>query len=392
MLVICETHPVPYHAAVYQSLALDWKTPIHVIYGSNFSLRGCIDTEFRAPVAWPEDLLAGYSYEFLDTNDQVGANNYDQVSGSGLMAAVERRSPTALLALGYHHRFDRLAIRAARQLDIPLLFRGETLDSHPERPWLIQMLHDFLLRRLYRSCEFCLPIGTKSFEHYLRLGVPSQRLIKAPYCVDSRPFQISNENHETLRRKNRKALGIKPDQVVLIYSGKLSVRKGVRLLPEAAHSLAVALQSPVTLIFMGSGELEKSLRDAASKSTKVNFIFTGFVSQHSLSGWYHTADLLVLPSLRGETWGLVINDALHHGLPVVASSAVGCVPDLVIPDVTGQICKVGQSDSLADALERCIRMVQQNPALVRTACTSVVENFSVEAASGGIHQALTRLG
>ncbi len=81
----------------------------------------------------------------------------------------------------------------------------------------------------------------------------------------------------------------------------------------------------------------------------------GFQNQTELPAWYAAADVLVLPSDGGETWGLVVNEALACGTPAVVSDAVGCAPDLALdrdPGRTGAVFAVGDPAALADAVER----------------------------------------
>jgi glycosyltransferase involved in cell wall biosynthesis len=80
--------------------------------------------------------------------------------------------------------------------------------------------------------------------------------------------------------------------------------------------------------------------------------FAGFVNQTEIVRAYVAADCLVLPSDTGETWGLVVNEAMASGLPAIVSDEVGCGPDLVTEDVTGSIFPMGDVDALADRLTR----------------------------------------
>ncbi|MGA2742887.1 MAG: glycosyltransferase, partial [Bryobacteraceae bacterium] len=101
--------------------------------------------------------------------------------------------------------------------------------------------------------------------------------------------------------------------------------------------------------------------------------------------YYHAADLLVLPSLHSETWGLVVNEALHHGLPCVVSEAVGCAPDLIQPGVTGEIAATGSAESLTAAIVRALPIVGR--AEVREWCRAKVSGYTVQQAAQGIAQA-----
>jgi glycosyltransferase involved in cell wall biosynthesis len=119
---------------------------------------------------------------------------------------------------------------------------------------------------------------------------------------------------------------------------------------EAARSLnSDGLLQNIHLLFVGSGELEKELREAchvvydaeAERShVSASFIpsgspnalprasFAGFLNQTEISRAYVAADCLVLPSGHGETWGLVVNEALASSLPCLVSDACGCAEDL----------------------------------------------------------------
>jgi len=107
----------------------------------------------------------------------------------------------------------------------------------------------------------------------------------------------------------------------------------------------------------------------------VHVEFAGFKNQRMLSPYYHAADLLVLPSQHSDTWGLVVNEALIHGLPCVVSTAVGCAEDLVIPGRTGEIFDVGSRSSLVAALGRAADLTGR--ADVREACRTQAARYSV---------------
>jgi glycosyltransferase involved in cell wall biosynthesis len=110
--------------------------------------------------------------------------------------------------------------------------------------------------------------------------------------------------------------------------------------------------------------------------------FFGFQNQRALSPYYHASDLLVLPSLHSETWGLVVNEALHHGVPCVVSDAVGCAPDLVKPGATGEVFETGSAGGLASALRRAVSLVGRSE--VRQVCRDTVGGYTVDKAAEGI--------
>lgn len=382
-LAVIETHPIQYHAPVYRHLHERLGLPVTVIHGTDCSVVGYRDAEFRADISWGRDLLRGYEAWFLARVADGGATRPEGASTAGLWSALGRAAPAAVLLVGYRPRFHLQAMAVARARRIPLLLRAETTDHAVARGALASTARDALLRRLYRRFERLLPIGQRSRGHYLRLGVPPERLIDSPYCVDEGMFQADEAARAALRGPARDELGLKEDQLVVVYSGKLSDRKGVDLLVDAAALLPPELR-PVVL-FVGDGELRQTLARAAQRRG-VRAHFVGVQPQRSLSRWYHAADVLALPSRRGETWGLVVNEALLHGLPCAVTEEVGCAPDLIEEGVTGSLCRPGDAAALARALRAALALSGHGPR-GREVCRARAARCSVARAAEGIERA-----
>jgi glycosyltransferase involved in cell wall biosynthesis len=385
MLAVIETHPIQYHAPVYRLLEQELGIPVTAIYGSDFSVAGYVDREFGARFAWDTDLLAGYSSIFLSRVAQGGAASDAQVTATGLDTALARTPARALLLVGYSPRFYRHAFLAARSTRKPLLFRAETTDHAVSRSRIKALCRDVALRWLYKRCSRLLYVGYRSKRHFERLGFANGKLVFSPYCVNTSPFQVEENDREQVRAHTRARLGIREDDIALIFSGKLSHRKAPDLLVAAARELPKHLRAQVVILFMGDGELKSRLADLASHEPQLRAVFLGFQNQTAMSPFYHAGDALVLPSLHSETWGLVVNEALHHGLPCVVSDAVGCGPDLIKPGLTGEVAETGSMASLTAALTRVMALTGK-PA-TRSACRSLVSNYSTRRAAEGIAEA-----
>ena len=379
MLVIVETHPIQYHAPVW-AYAAALGVPLHVVYGAMFSVAGYCDPEFQAVVQWDTSLLRGYSHEVLPPDLRGASHDYDSVSSQGLSRVLTRLHPTALLASGYAHPLDRRTVFEAWRRRIPLLWRAEANDSARQRSPVKTLVRDLALSNLYRSVAACLSIGQEATAQYRRLGVPPHKIFHSPYAVSTTPFQPTESDRQFLRKHTREQLGLDPQARVVLFSGKLSERKGVDLLLQAIAALPQS-ERPV-LLLLGDGALRAQLKQS---SLPVQRILVGFQPQHALSPYFHAADLLALPSRHSETWGLVVNEALHHGLPAVVSDAVGCRHDLVVPGVTGEICPRGDVQGLSAALHRCLAYAGTSAS--RSRCRQQVSPYSIEAAARGLQQA-----
>ena len=390
MLAVIETHPVQYHAPVYRALQQRYGVPVTAIYGSDFSVAGYRDKEFGAAFAWDTDLLSGYASVFLSRVQEGGAGSFEDVSPKGLRSALAGLRPDAVLIVGYSPRFNRTAWYEAWRAGQPILFRGETSDASDARNWLKTHGRRAALALAYRSCTRLLFIGRHSREHFQRMGVAGRRLVFSPYCVDVTPFDPDEAARARLRAATRRELGLADDQIVVLFSGKLSRRKGVDLLLQAVKALPAAVRQRIVLAYLGDGALKSSLQTLAAQPAPVRAIFLGFQNQRHLSRYYHAADLLALPSRYNETWGLVVNEALHHGLPCVVSDRVGCLPDLVESGRTGECFAADSEPALVAALERAVALVGRPE--IREACRRKVADYSVDRAAAGIadayHQAL----
>jgi glycosyltransferase involved in cell wall biosynthesis len=149
----------------------------------------------------------------------------------------------------------------------------------------------------------------------------------------------------------RRRWGIRDDAFCVLFCGKFIPKKRPMDLVDAARMLRVDGRLPnIHLLFVGSGELGGALRqtcdvihDAEDPSLPIHLSpaplsaancgrppasFAGFLNQTEISRAYVAADCLVLPSDQGETWGLVVNEALASGLPCLVSDACGCAEDL----------------------------------------------------------------
>jgi glycosyltransferase involved in cell wall biosynthesis len=384
-LVVIETHPVQYHAPVYRELQSKLGIPVTAIYGSDFSVAGYRDPEFGASVRWDTDLLSGHTTSFLATVAAGGARSADRVSARGLNAALRAANPAVILLTGYSPSFYRSAWMAAWWARRPLLLRAETTDHARQRGVARESFRTAALRLLYRSCTRLLYVGRRSRDHFTRLGVPGDKLGFSPYCVDTTAFDMTEEARGRLRAATRERLGVRDSDYLILFTGKLSERKAPDLLLRAVRLLPPEIRGRITVAFMGSGELQPALEQLSGLPPPIATRFLGFQNQTQLSPYYHAADWLALPSLHSETWGLVVNEALHHGVPCVVSEAVGCAPDLVEPGVTGEIAATGSAESLAAAIERALPLAARPD--TRAQCRAKVSGYTVEKAAQGIAEA-----
>jgi glycosyltransferase involved in cell wall biosynthesis len=331
LLLIVETHPVQYRSPIYARLQELCPGSVHVVYASDFSVRGGQDPGFAQAVTWDTDLLAGYPSTLMRSDLMQAPSDWNTLDGRGVRWLIRRLRPDAILLNSLNYRFDAAAYAAAYLQGSPVWMRCETQDHAFSRPWLKSLLRSAYYRLLYAGVSRAFPIGRLNREHWLRHGLQPRQLRDARYCTPDRAAPLSLKERERRRQALRHQLDLPADQVLVAFFGKLIAKKHPALLQQAVPHLPPIIRDRLCLLYVGSGELQDALQAQASQLQArdgITTYFAGFVNQTALLDWYLAADVVVLPSRRaGETWGLVVNEALQAGCAVVVSEAVGCAAD-----------------------------------------------------------------
>jgi glycosyltransferase involved in cell wall biosynthesis len=133
--------------------------------------------------------------------------------------------------------------------------------------------------------------------------------------------------------------------------GRLVFSKGVFDLLDAYSRLAPKLRAGAELLFVGDGVEQTELEARAAAIDPGAVRFAGFAHREHLAVYYALAEALVFPT-HTDPWGLVVNEAMACGIPIVASEAGGCVVDLVQDGWNGYIVPKCAADKLAEALAK----------------------------------------
>nr|WP_231402782.1 glycosyltransferase family 4 protein [Caenimonas aquaedulcis] len=221
--------------------------------------------------------------------------------------------------------------------------RGES-NALRRRPWHVRALHRLLLR----ACDAFLPIGRASRAFYTGYGIADERLFDTPYFVDNARFAQAAEAARPQRAALRERWSIPADATCFCYAGKLEPKKRILDLLEALRQ-AVAVNASTHLLVIGTGELMAQAREFVA-THRLPVTFAGFLNQTEIPSAYAACDCLVLPSDFGETWGLVVNEAMACGLPAIVSDRVGCAGDLVGDGETGHVFPFADTAALARRL------------------------------------------
>jgi glycosyltransferase involved in cell wall biosynthesis len=337
-LAIFTSHPIQYQAPLFRALAASAGLEPTVYFGSRHGADVAVDAGFGQAFRWDVPLLDGYEHAFLpNTASKPDVSRFNGVRLSHPESALARGHHDALLLLGWQTLAHVQMLRAAWKVGIPVILRGEsTLQREPAdraRASARRMMWLPVRRRLYHAAfdrvQAFLVIGSRNRDYYRSFGVPDEKLYWAPYAVDNDWFALGERERAAARARVRARIGVRHDTVVFASSAKLIARKRPFDLVDAAGALR-RRGADVHALFIGDGEERGAIEQRAVASGIGDAMtIAGFVNQRELPDWYAAADALVLPSDSRETWGLVVNEAMAAGLPVVVSDAAGCAVDLV---------------------------------------------------------------
>lgn len=379
-LAIIATHPIQYHAPWFRLLAAQKNIDLKVYFGflPDAEEQG---VGFGEAFEWDVPLLEGYHWEVLPSVvKKPSLKGFFGNSAPAIFSRLKRHRPDMVILTGWNAWPLLQAYMACWVLRIPMVVRGES-NALRKRKWWIKRLHKFYLKRF--SAFLC--IGRSNRQFYLDYGISGSKLFHCPYFVDNRHFSHRFSECSNQREFLRQQWGIPSDACCFVYVGKLIPKKRVM---DLLFALKAALKSAanIQVLIVGSGELLNEANNFVNIH-ELPVTFTGFLNQTELPKAYAVSDCLVLPSDYGETWGLVVNEAMVCGLPVIVSDRVGCGPDLVQNNTTGFVFPFGDVQALATRMVE-IASDDQHRRVMGINARQRIEKYSVENAVEGSLQAI----
>ncbi|MEB3199693.1 MAG: glycosyltransferase [Synechococcaceae cyanobacterium] len=385
-LLVATSHPIQYQVPLFRRLAAEADAECQVLFLSlpDAERQG---SGFQRPFQWDLPLLDGYRWR--QARSCAGDGDLGRFLGLWLrrpgreLAWPDGGRPDALLITGWHCLGLMQLIVAARLQRLPILLRMEANDRR-RRSWPVRRLHRWLLAPV----AYGLAIGSANARFLRANGIPAARVLAAPYGVDNGRFAALAQRFRPQRQALRERWDVPPGSFCFLFCGKLQPKKRPRDLLAALHLLQ---QRPdpaaACLLIVGSGELEDSLRREAEQ-LDLPVRFAGFLNQGELPAAYIASDALVLPSDAGETWGLVVNEAMACELPAIVSDRAGCAEDLIQPGITGLSYPCGDVQSLAAAMAELAADPLASQRMGREAHTRVLTAFSPDQTVMAVRSAL----
>ena len=372
-LVILSEIIAPYRIPVFNALAARDGIELHAIFLSE------TDSSLRQWRVYKDDIR--FSYEVLPSwRRRIG--KYNLLLNRGMATALHKAAPEAVLCGGYSYLASWQAMRWARRHHAPFFVWVESTAADQRRG---AQVVEFLKRRFLNAGNGFIVPGQSSAEYLLGYGISSSSIFTAPNAVDVELFS----KHAILARRDasvhRTALGLPPRYYLFV--GRMVPEKGIFDLVEAYGRLAPEIRAAVGIVFIGEGSARSRLERQASAIAPGAVLFPGFVHREELAIYYALSDMLVFPT-HTDPWGLVVNEAMSCGLPVIISRAAGCAADLVRDGWNGRVVQAGNVKQLSSVMTELLQNTEMLEQMGQRS-REHIEGYTPEACAAGIAAAVS---
>jgi glycosyltransferase involved in cell wall biosynthesis len=363
----------PYRIPVFNALAQKEGIDLKVIFLSE------TDPTLRQWRVYKDEIR--FSYEVLRSwRFRVGRSNY--LLNARLSSALRTFSPDAIVCGGYNYVASWQALMWARRRKARFVLWSE---SNAQDARILSKPVEFLKARFLKGCDGFVVPGKAAYEYLCSLGSPAVKIFKAPDAVDNIFFATEAEKVRRQPDAFRERFSL-PRRFIL-FVGRLVLEKGVFDLLEAYAKLENDLRSEVGLVFAGDGVCREELVKRAKQMSAGTICFPGFAQRENLAGLYALSETLVLPT-HSDPWGLVVNEAMACGLPIIVSSVAGCSADLVEDGWNGYVVPPRDVEKLSVAIDTLVRHPELRQRMSGRSLERI-RNYSPEASADGLAAAAT---
>jgi glycosyltransferase involved in cell wall biosynthesis len=300
-----------------------------------------------------------------------------------LMWRILRGDYTVAHIAGWGHWVVRLAILCCKLKRIPFSVESDSPLLTDLRGWR-EHFKSLLYPVWMRWIGYAIPGGSRQAAFFRHYKVPDEKILISHMTVDT--DKIRNTPSPS-KQEFRSSRGIPQDQVLFLFVGRLLAQKGIDTLLQAFED--VQKRSPeAALVVVGDGP-ERGMVDQAAAKYPGRIWVVGREGSTGVISWLRASDVFVLPS-RDEHWGLVVNEAMTCGLPVIVSDVCGCVDDLVLSGRNGIVFPVDDAVKLAESMLRLAKERDQRISMGRES-ESMIRPWTIERQAETIRAALVRM-
>jgi len=362
----------PYHIARLQHAA-------HVMELSGMRLIAMETAETQEIYEWSVDPCSeGFQRELL-----FPQTDYCSISRAAIWEAVTAKlvslDPEVVVVCGYAITDSYVAIHWARRNGRAVIVMSDSNPFDAPRPWY----REWFKRQIVRLCDAALVAGSTAKGYMLDLGMPPDRIFEGCDVVDNAYFSSGVEVAKGAPRPREL-----PDAPYFLSVCRFVEKKNLSRLLHAYHTYCARTGADAwKLVLVGDGPCKRELvelRDSLGLQHRV--FFPGFLQYEQLPTAYAHAAAFVLASTV-EQWGLVVNEAMSSGLPVIVSRNAGCAVDLVQDGRNGWAVDPFSTEDLAERMFRLNSLPLEKRQEMGRASKMIIDDWGLERFADGLCQA-----
>ena len=294
--------------------------------------------------SWENVNAVNFKYYFLkgikvgiEASLSFGAKKYINKHKNSIIIFANPTTPTGILGIRYCIRHK-----------IPYCVQSEG--------GFARVGNDFktkIKKYLFKDAALYLTGMTPSTDYFTAYGAPIERVKQYPFASLAEKDLIKEPISDKEKKNIKDELNI-PFSKVILYVGRITEIKGVDVLLKAFADF----KEDCCLYCIG-GEPCDELNKIIAENNIKNAFFVKHSNLETLKKYYKCADVFVLPT-RYDTWGLVVNEAMAYGLPVVTTDSCIAGLELIKDDVNGYLVKTDSVEELKIAIEKSILNSDKN--------------------------------
>jgi glycosyltransferase involved in cell wall biosynthesis len=308
-IVLLTNIPAPYRLPIYQKIAQK--------YGQNFIVIFSAKSESNR--MWNLENFK-FQHIFLKENIKAKKDGFNYVHNNiDVLHHLKDFNPDVIITTGFNptHLYAWLYSVILRKKHIPMT------DGWLESEKNLSFIHKFVRKVIFKTSHAFIGASKNSLNLYKSYEVNKNRLFQSHLCIDNKRF----ENNKLFKDR----------EYDLMFSGHIAEHKLPLFFEEVAEKISKSVGSLKVLI-LGDGPLKEEFFGQFEKAS-INYHYAGFVTQEELPKYYSNSKLFLFTT-KMDAWGIVVNEALASGTPVITTKYAGVVNDLLINQLNGFVLDI----------------------------------------------------
>lgn len=329
-------HPAPYRDPTFETIRNRRRVDIE-LYTLFETDKGHAYQEVKS-IDWRSSL--GNSVELLP-------GRHFHASALGI---VRRGAYDAVLIPGYNHLTTLALIAWCRKNSVPIILTLDSVLFTPDTTVDRRVVSGWVSWLVKRCASAWVP-GAATMDYLVHYGMSRDRIFQGAYCLDTQELKGWADAGAETRLDVRAELGIREDEFLLLFAGRMVPQRGLDILEEAMEIVWGANGRKVRLLLVGEGPERARIEEWAERQMTDRVTIVDMMPIRQVSAMYSIADAYILPS-RSEHYSLALAHAALQPLPIIATDKTGAVYDYLADQESGIVVPAENAGALAAAVLR----------------------------------------